>query len=77
MTCPSDVLRLLGRRERIRISRALLVKGLGFDHVVIADVANHVEINDLYVALTWARKTVTILGRVERITVKASPNGRD
>lgn len=65
-----------GRRNRNRvISRTLLVKGLEFDHVVIADVADHTEVHDLYVALTRARKTITILGTKDQIDLKPSPNG--
>ena len=57
------------------VSRTLLVKGLEFDHVVIADIGNHTEVHDLYVALTRARKTVTILGTKDEIRLKPSPNG--
>ncbi|PWN04341.1 hypothetical protein DJ010_01475 [Nocardioides silvaticus] len=65
-----------GRRNRNRvISRTLLVKGLEFDHVVIADIADHTEVHDLYVALTRARKTITILGTKDEIELKPSPNG--
>jgi hypothetical protein len=47
---PRDVLRFPGRRERRRvISRTLLVKGLEYDHVIIADVDEHAKTNDLYV----------------------------
>lgn len=65
-----------GRRNRNRvISRTLLVKGLEFDHVVIADIADHTEVHDLYVALTRARKTITILGTKDEIELEPSPNG--
>jgi hypothetical protein len=71
-----DVLRHAGRRERRRIiSRTLLVKGLEYDHVIIADVANHAEVNDLYVALTRARKSIRILSRSQTLTLTPSPNG--
>lgn len=72
-----DILRYAGRRERRRIiSRTLLVKGLEYDHVVIADVAHHDEVNDLYVALSRARKTVTIFGSSDTLLLKPSPNRR-
>lgn len=72
-----DVLRFAGRGERRRvISRTLLVKGLEYDHVIIADVVEHSKINDLYVALSRARKSVTILGRSDTLTLRQSPNGR-
>lgn len=65
-----------GRRNRSRVvSRTLLVKGLEFDHVIIADVADHTEVHDLYVALTRARKTIAILGTKDEIELKPSPNG--
>lgn len=69
-----DALRHSGRRERRRIiSRTLLVKGLEYDHVLIADVGKHLEVNDLYVALTRARKSVHILGTTDTITLVESP----
>ncbi len=71
-----DLLRHTGRRERRRvISRTLLVKGLEYDHVIIADAANHTSVNDLYVALTRARKSIRILSRSDIITLTASPRG--
>ena len=72
-----EVLRYAGRRERKRvISRTLLVKGLEYDHVIIADVGEHPTVNDLYVALTRARKSITILGRSSTLQLQPSPNGR-
>lgn len=69
-------LRHAGRRERRRIiSRTLLVKGLEYDHVIIADAANHTEINDLYVALTRARKSIHILAGGGSLTLVDSPRG--
>lgn len=54
-------LRHAGRRLRKRnIGSTLLVKGLEFDHAVIID-ADKMSTNDLYVALTRASKTLTIL----------------
>jgi hypothetical protein len=69
-----DALRHAGRRERCRIiSRTLLVKGLEYDHVLIADIGKHLEVNDLYVALTRARKSIHILGTTDTITLVESP----
>ncbi|MCK5927655.1 MAG: UvrD-helicase domain-containing protein [Nocardioides sp.] len=69
-----DALRHSGRRERLRIiSRTLLVKGLEYDHVLIADIGMHLEVNDLYVALTRARKSIHILGTTDTITLVESP----
>lgn len=71
-----DSLRHAGRRERRRIiSRTLLVKGLEYDHVIIADVGNHTEVNDLYVALTRARKSIHLLARHGSLTLVESPRG--
>jgi DNA helicase IV len=69
-----DAVRHSGRRERRHIiSRTLLVKGLEYDHVLIADIARHLQVNDLYVALTRARKSIHILGAVDTITLVESP----
>ncbi len=71
-----NALRHSGRRERRRIiSRTLLVKGLEYDHVIIADAGNHTEVNDLYVALTRARKSIHILAIGGSITLVESPRG--
>jgi len=73
-----DALRYGGRRARNRvISRTLLVKGLEYDHVIIADVNEHPEINDLYVALSRARKSIVILGSSGTLTLRPSQNGRE
>jgi DNA helicase-2/ATP-dependent DNA helicase PcrA len=54
-------LRHAGRRLRKRnIGSTLLVKGLEFDHAVIID-ADKMSTNDLYVALTRASTSLTIL----------------
>lgn len=71
-----EVLRYAGRRQRKRIiSRTLLVKGLEYDHVIVADVGDHAKVNDLYVALSRARKSITILGRSSTLQLQPSPNG--
>lgn len=69
-------LRYSGHRERLRvISRTLLVKGLEYDHVIIADAGNHTEVNDLYVALTRARKSIQILASDDTLRLAQSPRG--
>lgn len=58
-----DRIRHQGRRNRSKVvSRTLLIKGLEYDHVVIADINQTTDVNNLYVALTRARKTITIVG---------------
>jgi hypothetical protein len=61
-------LRRTGRRSHARIaSRTLLVKGLEYDHVMIADLSKMRDPRNLYVALSRARKTVTVFGGSSRI----------
>lgn len=63
-----DRLRRMGRRSENRTaSRTLLVKGLEYDHVIIADLNNMRDPQNLYVALSRARMTVTVLGSESRI----------
>lgn len=65
-----DRIRHQGRRNRSKVvSRTLLIKGLEYDHVVIADINQITDVNNLYVALTRARKTITIVGATATITV--------
>lgn len=72
-----EVFRNAGRHERTRIiSRTLLVKGLEYDHVIISDVRDHAGVSDLYVALSRARKSITILGSENTLLLQPSPNGR-
>ena len=64
-------LRHSGRGGRRRIaSRTLLVKGLEFDHVIIANVQNFTDPRQLYVALSRARKSVTVIGRTPRLQLR-------
>lgn len=59
-----DRVRRRGRRPESRIaSRTLLVKGLEYDHVIVADLSKMKDPCNLYVALSRARKSVTIIGR--------------
>ncbi|WNV75148.1 UvrD-helicase domain-containing protein [Geodermatophilus sp. DSM 44513] len=67
-----DRIRRSGRRSESRIaSRTLLVKGLEYDHVIIADLDKMTDPCNLYVALSRARKSVTILGSSPRIVLRA------
>jgi hypothetical protein len=72
-----DRVRHAGRPDHRRvISRTALIKGLEYDHVIIADVGRITDHCNLYVALSRARKSVTIIGRNATITVtetKRSP----
>lgn len=64
-------LRRQGRRSHARIaSRTLLVKGLEYDHVIIADLSQFTDPRNLYVALSRARKTITIIGARSAIDLK-------
>lgn len=56
-----DSVRHEGRRPAKRVvSRTVLVKGLEYDHVIIADAAALGSSRNLYVALTRARKSLTV-----------------
>jgi hypothetical protein len=66
-----DRLRRSGRRPSARIaSRTLLIKGLEFDHVIIADLNKMRDPRNLYVALTRAKKSITLIGSSPRITLR-------
>lgn len=66
-----DRLRKAGRRGHTRIaSRTLLVKGLEYDHVIVADMQKMRDPRNLYVALTRARKSVTLVGPTPRVVLK-------
>lgn len=66
-----DRLRKIGRRPQKRIaSRTLLVKGLEYDHVIVADMTNMVDPRNLYVALTRAVKSVTLIGPSPKVVLK-------
>lgn len=56
-----DAARRGGRQVPTRVvSRTLLVKGLEFDHALVLD-ANELSTNELYVAITRPRQTLTVL----------------
>lgn len=66
-----DRLRHSGRTLSSKtVSRTLLVKGLEFDHVIIENLQNMADHHHLYVAITRARKTVTVLGSSPQVTLK-------
>lgn len=66
-----DRLRKIGRRPNSRIaSRTLLVKGLEYDHVIVANMANMRDPRNLYVALTRAKKSVTLIGASPRVLLR-------
>lgn len=66
-----DRLRRGGRADRQRIaSRTLLVKGLEFDHVIVANVQNFTDPRQLYVAMSRARTSVTVIGRSPRLQLR-------
>ncbi|MFR9987357.1 UvrD-helicase domain-containing protein [Corynebacterium striatum] len=44
------------------VSRTLLVKGLEFDHVIVSDLQRMNNHNHLYVAISRAKKSVTLIG---------------
>ena len=65
-----DRLRHAGRPPLLRVvSRTVLIKGLEYDHVIISNLDRISDHCNLYVALTRARKTVTIIGRTPTITL--------
>ncbi|TFD27357.1 DEAD/DEAH box helicase [Cryobacterium lyxosi] len=66
-----DRLRKLGRRRNARIaSTTLLVKGLEYDHVIIADLSGMLDPRNLYVALSRARKSVTVIGSSSSVVLQ-------
>lgn len=72
-----NITRMLGRPHfRTNVSRTLLVKGLEYDHVIIANAdalgdsrTNPAKKENLYVALTRARKTLTIFSASRTINL--------
>ena len=80
---PSDLLSALRRRRNLtshagrRLARCstgstLLVKGMEFDHAVVVHTggANGFSVNDLYVALTRASKSLTVLSVVPQVDLR-------
>lgn len=65
-----DRLRHGGRPSLRRVvSRTVLIKGLEYDHVIISNLERISDNCNLYVALTRARKSVTVIGRKSTVTL--------
>ena len=62
--------------QRRTVSRTLLIKGLEYDHVIIANIADISDACNLYVALSRARKSITIIGPSPRVSITETPKGR-
>lgn len=57
------------------MSRTVLIKGLEFDHAVVLDADRHNVVN-LYVALTRASSTLTVLSAGSAVTPRTAVSGR-
>ncbi len=67
--------RLVGRRpEKRTVATVLLIKGLEFDHTVVIDTDN-LTAKELYVALSRAKQTVTVLSR-DRVVSPVIPTAK-
>jgi hypothetical protein len=67
-------MRHAGRRLSQRsVGSTLLVKGLQFDHAIIV-APEKLSRNDLYVALTRASRTITVVSATPMLSVKAAPS---
>jgi hypothetical protein len=65
--------RVIGRRPESRVvSRPRLVKGLEYDHAVLLD-ADQYDSAELYVALTRARRTLTVISSTPILDPGVSP----
>jgi hypothetical protein len=53
--------------DRRLVSRTLLVKGLEFDHAVLVDAEEFEDAKNLYVALTRASKSLTVMSQSRSI----------
>ncbi len=53
------------------VSRTLLIKGLKFDHAILVDAEEFDDAKNLYVALTRASKSLTVMSRSRTIKVLA------
>jgi hypothetical protein len=66
-----DRIRNAGRsRQKLIVSRTLLVKGLEYEHVIVADMTKMLDPKNLYVALTRASKSVTLIGPSPCVVLK-------
>lgn len=72
-----EQLRWRSRSEhQVIVSRTVLVKGLEYDHIVISKLSDFTDLRDLYVALSRARKSVTIIGDKPEITLRRKGGSR-
>lgn len=75
-----DRLRHSGRAPAPRVvSRTALIKGLEYDHVIIANLERITDHCNLYVALSRARKTLTVIGKDNTVAItetRRAPNTR-
>lgn len=68
--------RATGRQgSRHTISRPTLIKGLEYDHAIVLDADQH-EPSSLYVALTRARKTLTVISQQPELRTQPRQNCR-
>jgi DNA helicase-2/ATP-dependent DNA helicase PcrA len=61
--------------EHRTISRTLLIKGLEFDHAVVLNAADH-DARNLYVAMTRASRSLTVLSPTRRLKLEPRISGR-
>jgi len=59
------------------VSRTLLVKGLEFDHAIVLDADGIEDAKNLYVALTRASKTLTVVSSTAALSATGTPAPRD
>lgn len=72
-----EQLRWRSRSEhQVIVSRTVLVKGLEYDHIVLSNLSDFTDLRDLYVALSRARKSVTIIGAKPEITLRRKGGSR-
>jgi len=70
-----NVLRRVGRNPARRcLATPLLVKGLECDHTLILDASDFPDAESLYVCLTRASRSITVLARSSRIRAMRSAN---
>ena len=65
-----------GRRSQRRVvSRTVLIKGLEYDHVIIANIAAISDASNLYVALSRAKKSITLIGPSPLVRITETSRG--
>ncbi len=66
-----DLIRKAGRKQnKYMASRTLLVKGLEYEHIIVADMTKMCDPRNLYVALTRASKSLTLVGPSPQLVLK-------